>query len=55
MNKQIYPLIENSFVYYKKLANKVIKIYSDYAKEQKNKVQNFYKEIYYLETENVLT
>ena len=55
MNKQIYPLIEYSFGYYKKLAIKVVKLFNDYAKEQKSKVQNFYKEIYYLETENVLT
>ena len=55
MNKQIYPLIENSFGYYKKLSIKVVKLFNDYAKEQKSKVQNFYQEIYYLETENVLT
>ena len=55
MNKQIYPIIENSFGNYKKLKSTIEKLFSDYGKEQKIKVQNFCNEIYYLETENVLT
>ena len=55
MNKQIYPIIENSFGNYKKLKLVIEKLFNDYGKEQKIKVQNFCNEIYYLETENVLT
>ena len=55
MTNQIYSLIDNAFGFYKNLKYKVETLFKDYANEQKEKVQNFYKEIYYLETENVLT
>ena len=55
MNSQIIPLIDSSFGDYYNLKIKVVKIFSDYADEQRKKVQDIFKELYYLETENVLT
>ena len=55
MNSQIKPLIDNAFGYYHNLKIKVVKIFTDYADEQRKKVQDIFKELYYLETENVLT
>ncbi len=55
MNSQIKPLIDNAFGYYHNLKIKVVKIFSDYADEQRKKVQDIFNELYYLETENVLT
>ena len=54
MCQQILSSIENCFEY-KNLKNKVKEVFYNYAQEQKNKVVNFYNEIYNLETENVLT
>jgi hypothetical protein len=55
MNSQIRPLIDNTFGDFDNLKNKVVEIFSDYADEQRKKVQDIFKELYYLETENVLT
>jgi hypothetical protein len=55
MNSQIIPLIDNAFGDFYNLKIKVVKIFSDYADEQRKKVQDIFKELYYLETENVLT
>ena len=55
MNSQIIPLIDNAFGYYHNLKIKVVKIFTDYADEQRKKVQDIFNELYYLETENVLT
>ena len=55
MNNQIIPLIDTAFGDFQNLKFKVEKLFRDYADEQKKKVQNIYKELYYLETENVLT
>ena len=55
MLSQIIPLIDSSFGDYYNLKIKVVKIFSDYADEQRKKVQDIFKELYYLETENVLT
>ena len=55
MNSQIIPLIENAFGDYNNLKIKAVKIFNDYADEQRKKVQDIFKELYYLETENVLT
>ena len=55
MNKQISSLIDNSFNAYYNLKISVLKIFNDYAQENKNKVENWYNEIYKLETENILT
>ena len=55
MNRQIKPLIDNAFGYYHNLKIKVVKIFTDYADEQRKKVQDIFNELYYLETENVLT
>ena len=55
INNQIIPLIDSSFGDYYNLKIKVVKIFSDYADEQRKKVQDIFKELYYLETENVLT
>ena len=54
MCQQILSSIESCFEY-KNLKNKVKEVFYNYAQEQKNKVVNFYNEIYNLETENVLT
>ena len=55
MNSQIKPLIDNAFGYYHNLKIKVVKIFTDYADEQRKKVQDIFNELYSLETENVLT
>ena len=55
MNSQIIPLIDNAFGYYHNLKIKVVKIFTDYADEQRKKVQDIFNELYSLETENVLT
>ena len=55
MRAQIIPLIENSFGNYQQLKFKVQELFGEYAEEQKEKALNFYKEIYNLETANVLT
>jgi len=51
----INPLIAESFGNYELLRKKVSKLYQKYAKEQKQKMLNFYKEIKFLETENIST
>ena len=55
MISQIIPLIDSAFGYYQNLKFKVEKLFRDYANEQRKKVHNIYRELYYLETENVLT
>ena len=55
MISQIKNEIDESFKIYAKLKEKVNSLYEKYAEEQKNQVLHFYKEIYYLETENIST
>jgi hypothetical protein len=55
MLSQIMPLLDNAFGDFYNLKIKVVKIFCDYADEQRKKVQDIFKELYYLETENVLT
>ena len=55
MISQIKNEIDESFKIYAKLKEKVNSLYEKYAEEQKNHVIHFYKEIYYLETENIST
>ena len=55
MISQIKNEIEESFKIHEKLKEKVNTLYEKYAEEQKNQVVHFYKEIYYLETENIST
>ena len=55
MISQIKNEIDESFKIYAKLKEKVNSLYEKYAEEQKNQVVHFYKEIYYLETENIST
>ena len=55
MQSQIMPLLDNAFGAFYNLKIKVVKIFCDYADEQRKKVQDIFKELYYLETENVLT
>ena len=53
MVNNIKLIIKESFEDFKKLGNRVNKLYLEYAAEQKKKILDFYKEIYFLETENI--
>jgi hypothetical protein len=53
MLNNIKPIIIESFGDFNKLSKKVNILYLDYAKKQKEKMLDFYKEIYFLETENI--
>jgi hypothetical protein len=53
MLNNIKPIIIESFGDFNKLSKKVNKLYLDYAGKQKEKMLDFYKEIYFLETENI--
>jgi hypothetical protein len=53
MLNNIKPIIIESFGDFNQLGKRVNKLYLDYAAKQKEKILDFYKEIYFLETENI--
>ena len=55
MLNNMIPIIEESFGYFKPLEKKIKILYKNYSLEQKTKMINFYDEIKFLETENILT
>ena len=55
MVNNIKPIINESFGKFEPLASRVRRLYSIYSLEQKNKMLNFYQEIYFIENENIST